>query len=347
MDLYGRQQQYQAFEKTELEKRGEQLEIKAPVTVAVSLGNCIAVGFGDGSIRFFRPGLASTATQAHDGVVLCMVAAGDHVLTGGDDGRFLKISPNGTVNLIASFGTKWVDCVAANGGQYACSSGRDVHVWSKGAANAAVLKHISTVGGLAFDQRGQRLAVAHYGGVTLWSRTERRWKSTKLGWKGFHGCVGFSPDGKYIVTAMQENALHGWRLRDKANLAMSGYPAKIKSFAWVGNTPYLVTSGADEAVCWPFNGKDGPMNRSPICVANGGDETVTCVHPVPNKNLVLAGFRDGKVLLAEIDEVKESYLLKCSSGVEIAAIAVTESLSHILIGEENGNVLWAPLWTEK
>ena len=52
------------------------------------------------------------------------------------------------------------------------------------------------------------------------------------------------PDGKSVVTAMQENALHGSRLRDKGELAMSGYPAKVKSFAWVGNTPYLVTSGA-------------------------------------------------------------------------------------------------------
>ena len=62
MDLYRHQQQYHAFEKTELEKKGERFEIKAPVTVAVSLGNCIAVGFGDGSIRFFRPGLANTVT---------------------------------------------------------------------------------------------------------------------------------------------------------------------------------------------------------------------------------------------------------------------------------------------
>ena len=110
------------------------------------------------------------------------------------------------------------------------------------------------MGGLAFGAKGQRLAVAHYGGVTLWERGKRRWKSSIFAWKGFHGAVTFSPDGKYLVTAMQENALHGWRLRDKGNLAMAGYPAKIKSFTWVGDTPYLATSGADEAICWPFDG---------------------------------------------------------------------------------------------
>ena len=50
----------------------------------------------------------------------------------------------------------------------------------------------------------------------------------KLIWK--HGAVTFSPDGKYVVTAMQENALHGWRIRDKADLAMTGYPAKVTSY---------------------------------------------------------------------------------------------------------------------
>ena len=48
---------------------------------------------------------------------------------------------------------------------------------------------------------------------------------------------------------MQENSVHGWRLRDKGNLAMSGYPAKVKSLDWVGDTPFLATSGADEAIC--------------------------------------------------------------------------------------------------
>ena len=57
---------------------------------------------------------------------------------------------------------------------------------------------------------------------------------------------------------------------------MSGYPAKVKSFDWVGNTPYLVTSGANQAICWPFDGKDGPKGRKPICVADGG-----CIEACP------------------------------------------------------------------
>ena len=338
-----RSQPGQGFEETELERRGLRLETKAPVTGAVSLGECIAAGLGDGTVRLFRPGLEHTVTQAHEGVVLCMAAAGDHLLTGGDDGRFLRVSPDGVVDEIANFGTKWVDCVASSQGHYACSSGRKAHVWSIGQTKATVLEHESTVGGLAFDTHGQRLAVAHYGGVTLWQRKERGWKSTKLVWKGFHGAVTFSPDGKYIITSMQENALHGWRLRDKGDLAMAGYPAKIKSFAWVGDTPHLATSGADEAICWPFDGKDGPLGRAPVCVAYGGKQIATCVNALSKENAVFAGFRDGAVLLAELDETKDAIVLKGSTGAEVTAIAVTSSLSYVLVGDQKGHILWTPL----
>ena len=162
-------------------------------------------------------------------------------ISGGDDGRFLAITTNGDTTEIADFGTKWVDCVAASDEIVACSSGSDVHLFERDKSQRKDFKHQSTVGGLAFDKKGQRLAVSHYEGVTIWERSKRRWKSTRLFWKGSHGNVTFSPDGKYIVTTMQENSVHGWRLRDKGNLAMSGYPAKVKSLDWVGDTPFPVS----------------------------------------------------------------------------------------------------------
>lgn len=342
-DLPRRNPRRAGFAETELERKGTRLETGAPVTGAVVAGDAVAVGFGDGTVRFFRPGLAPVVAQAHQGVVLCLAADGDQVLTGGDDGRFVQISPGGEVDEITNFGSRWVDCVAAGSGLRACSSGRTAQVWSREQTTPTVFEHASTVGGLAFDAKGKRLAVAHYGGATVWEQTARRWKSSKLAWKGFHGAVTFSPDGKYLVTSMQENALHTWRLRDKGNLEMPGYPAKIKSFAWVGDTPHLATSGADEAICWPFDGKNGPLGRSPVCVAYGGKQIATCVEALPGHQAVMAGFQDGAVLLAELDTSKGAIVLRGSTGAAVTAIAVSACLSHVLIGDEKGHVLWAPL----
>ena len=87
--------QFPQLDKTKFEQRGIQLEIGVPVTCAVSIGNYIAAGFGDGTIRIFSSGEKHKTLKAHKGVILCMAKDGDNILTGGDDGYFLKISLNG------------------------------------------------------------------------------------------------------------------------------------------------------------------------------------------------------------------------------------------------------------
>ena len=211
----------------------------------------------------------------HEGVILSMATESQYLLTGSEDGRFLRVSLKGEVDEIASFGSKWVDCVASDGGNFACSSGRVAYVWSPDKSQPVMLEHQSTVGGLAFNAGRNQLAVAHYGGVTIWTRRRAKWTKSVLPIR-IPRLGMFSPNGKFVVSTMQENAVHGWRLSDNADFSMSPYPAKIKSIAWAGNTPYLVTSGASEAVCWPFKGKDGPMGKGPICVA-GRKQIVSCV----------------------------------------------------------------------
>ncbi|MEM7120710.1 MAG: WD40 repeat domain-containing protein [Pseudomonadota bacterium] len=284
--------------------------------------------------------------EAHRGAVLCLAAEGQSgaIVTGGDDGRFLRLSPDGSLKEIASFGTRLVDCVAAGPGLYACSSSRTAHVWRSDETTSKTFEHPSTVGGLAFDTKGRRLAVAHYGGATVWERGERRWKATKLVWKGSHGAVTFSPDGKYVATSTQENALHGWRLRDKADMRMSGYPTKVKSFAWVGTAPFLATSGADEAVCWPFDTKDGPMGRPPQSCAYGGKQLCTAVSGLVGLDGVFAGFADGCVLAGRPsnDGSMEDMVIKGSSGTPVSALAITPD-GWLFVGDEAGRILWVRL----
>ncbi|MFS1876819.1 WD40 repeat domain-containing protein [Enterovibrio norvegicus] len=328
---------------TYLENRGIRLEFGAAVTCAVSLGCGVAAGFGNGIIAFFGFEEEPALVQAHESVVLCLATDGESVLSGGDDGRFLRVSPDGSIQEIATFGTKWVDCVGATCDWFACSSGRTVYLWSGEQSSPTLLAHPSTVGGVAFDKCGEQLAVAHYGGVTLWSYKNGEWTSLLLPWKGVHGAVDFSPDGRFLMTLMQEKAVHVWRLSDCADLEMSGYPKKVKSFSWVGETPYLATSGTDEVICWPFDGKDGPLRRSPVCIGRRDDQVVTCVHAFSRDKGVLAGYRDGAVFLVMLDETDDAFILRRPTDAEVTAIVLTESLSHMLIGDAAGNVLWAPL----
>jgi len=98
----------QESNKTELERRGSIFNIGAPATEAVTIRDQIAVGFGDGTVRFFQSGSEPKTVKAHKGVVLSMTNYEDHVLTGGDDGRFLKISSDGNIDEIFNFNNKRV-----------------------------------------------------------------------------------------------------------------------------------------------------------------------------------------------------------------------------------------------
>src|SRR3712207_3571856 len=71
-------------------------------------------------------------------------------------------------------------------------------------------------GGLAFAPKGKHLAVAHYGGVSLWW-TKAPDVPVRLDWKGSHLGVLWHPAGTHLMTAMQEAELHGWRLKDKVH----------------------------------------------------------------------------------------------------------------------------------
>ena len=96
-------------------------------------------------------------------------------------------------------------------------------------------------------------------------------------------------------------------------------------------------------MCWPFDGKFGPMERSPVCVAQKNAQLSTYVQGVPGQNAVFAGYKDGSVLLASINEHSEPLTIRNATGVEVTTISTTQSASHILIGDAQGNILWAPL----
>lgn len=316
-------------------------EIGAVPVAAFSGPEDVTTFWGDGQMRVFRPGAEAVEQGVHSGAILCATQYGDTFFTGGDDGVFARTTNAGT-EQIARFPRKWVDNVAAGaGGIVACSVGKAVHVFQPN-GRTDVLEHSSTVGGIAFDRKGSRLAVAHYGGVTLWSRETRKWKSSSLKWAGSHVAVTWSPDDRFVITVMQENALHGWRMKDKAPLRMHGYPTKVKGWAWTGTKPWLATTGAGEAILWPFEGINGPMGIQPLQVCSG-DTLVTSVLGLPGHEVVLAGFADGCILFSETQEIAEAKFVKRTRGPAIETLGVATEKGWLFAADDNGRVHWMPL----
>src|ERR1700686_4888031 len=127
----------------------------------------------------------------------------------------------------------------------AWSAGKEAFVQSR-KGEPRRLEAPSTVGGLAFAPKGLRLAIAHYHGATLWFPNAGQAPPERLEWKGSHLDVTFSPDGRFLVTAMQEAALHGWRVVDARPIRMAGYGTKVRSLPWGPGAKWLAASGSTQ-----------------------------------------------------------------------------------------------------
>ena len=198
------------------------IAIGAPVTSVHFLGPDAAfVGAEENVFRVNGNGDVSPVA-VHGGGILCAACDGARLLMGGDDGKLVALDAKGEVVLLATDAKRrWIDNVALHpDGGFAWSAGKTAFVRS-GKAEDKSFDVPSTVGGLAFAPKGLRLAISHYNGVTLWFPNMAA-NGEVLEWAGSHLGVTFSPDNKFLVTAMHEPALHGWRLADHRHMRMTG-----------------------------------------------------------------------------------------------------------------------------
>jgi WD40 repeat protein len=192
----------------------------------------------------------------------------------------------------------------------------------------------STVGGLAFLPKGFRLAIAHYNGATLWFPNAKEATPEFLEWKGSHLGVTVSPDGRFLVSTMQEAMLHGWRLSDRKHMRMSGYASRVTSLSWSADGHFLATSGAPQLILWPFQGKDGPMGKEPRVLAPS-EHRIEVVACHPKDPIVAVGYADGMVLFTRIEDGAE-ILVRKPGNAPVSALAWSADGRFLSFGTEDG-----------
>jgi WD40 repeat protein len=217
-------------------------------------------------------------------------------------------------------------------GAIAWSAGKSAFART-GKGDARALDVPSTVGGLAFAPKGVRLAVTHYNGVSLWFPNAAA-EPERLEWKGSHLAVSFSPDGKFLVTAMQEPMLHGWRVVDRKHMRMSGYSAKVRSLGWTADGKWLASAGSEQLILWPFQSKEGPMGKAPRMLAPyPARAVIVACHPADA--VVAVGYADGLLLLVRVDDGAE-ILAKKPAAAPVSALAWRADGKALAFGTEGG-----------
>jgi WD40 repeat protein len=315
-------------------ERTRAISAGAPIVAAHFLGERAVFVLGEEVLLFVPEKGEEQRVAVHGGGILSATSDGVRIVTGGDDGKVIATDAKGETRLLATDEKRrWIDRVAVGpDGAVAWSAGKSVFMRT-GKGEVRTLDVPSSAGGLAFAPKGLRVAISHYGGVTLWFPNAQA-APEHLTWKGSHHGVSFSSDGKFIVSSMQEPTLHGWRLVDGKDMRMSGYSARVRSLDWSAGGKWLATSGAEQIILWPFAGKDGPMGKTPLQLAAFGvrAEVVAC-HP--KQDVVAGGYADGLVLLVRIDDGAE-ILAKKPDKVPVSALAWDPSGVLLAWGSEDG-----------
>ena len=343
---------------------GTSWELGAPVVNVVWDAESGAIGFalGDGHLAVVnakwadgprvepKPGGGVSVIEAkapapqpvraacHQESCLSLAAdAGGGFLTGGDDGRVVHVPRVGAPAVLAHIPDTWVNALAScsRTGTRAFASGKQVYRMVEGEIQSIDLPAPATA--IAFNPDGECLAIAHSGGATLWSNDGA---SRLLAWSGYHRVLVWSPDGQYLVSGMQENALHGWRVADGGDIEMGGYPGQPLSLSFAHDGRYLTTSGGTRPVCWSFDPPNGAEQPAECGIAS--KTPVTCVAAHPAQSLIAAGYHNGAVLLCQPGS-SEGLFVKGSGGGAVNALAWSGEGSRLAIGTQDGLLAWLSL----
>jgi WD40 repeat protein len=311
------------------------IDAGAEIVSAGFLGRTPAFALADGTVLLADIGEERRIKAHEDGAILVAAFDGAKIYTGGDDGVIAATDAAGKTETIAKE-KGWIDALAWRAdGALAWSSGKNVRARdAKGEIKGWAAP--STVRGLGFFPKGYRLVIAHYNGASLWFPNTAA-APESLSWKGSHLDATVSPDARFVVTSMQENSLHGWRVADRKDMRMSGYPAKTRSLSWSQDGGWLATSGADGCIVWPFSGKDGPMGQPPRECGVRSNVLVTKVAFHPKALLVAIGYDDGWILLVRLSDGAEILVRRTENERDaVTALAFDAKGGRLAFGTKDG-----------
>jgi len=262
------------------------------VLCTTSSGKVYAFSKGGNNCLFQR--------QIHQGAVIASDVSyiNGWLATGSEDGKFL-ITDLMTGKILYGFEApgKWIENVQCSpDGQYAAFSCgkkvRIVHVIN-GLYDTIIIPD-ATVSAIAWHQDSETLAIGFFGGVNLYSISGKTIYQF-LPWKNAVVSLTISPDKKFVCSGTQDYQVHIWPLpyTKESDMAMSGFPNKVKHLHWHYEGYQLATNSGQTVVIWDFSG-EGPSNKEPD-ILKGHFFTVTAL-AFQHTNDVLASGDDGGLL---------------------------------------------------
>lgn len=282
--------------------------VGAPINGVRWLGGKCAAAGGDGCLHLaLGGGEKAVNVKVSDAPLLGLIETPEGFVTSDESGNVHLITVEGEVRLLAATKSMFLEHLAwwAKGRKVLAATGKTVTMISMdGTMTPLPHKVPSTIGGMAVSPIGPRVAVGHYGGATVLALDNVKNPPRELPWKGSHLGLTYSPDGKWLISGMQEQAIHLWRMNDGMDLQMRGYPGKITQFSWASDGVTLGTNGGGGVPLWDFATTKGPAGTQARVLADSGTQEVlvSALAMHPKGPFCMVGYTDGLVLLVNTDQ---------------------------------------------
>jgi hypothetical protein len=259
---------------------------------------------GEETLLFVAPDGAEQRVRFTPAAFLAVACDGARIATGGDDGKVVATTRKGRKRDRRDDAKhRWIDRVAiAPDGAIAWAAGKQAFVrTAKGEVKSVDLP--SSIGGLAFAPKGLRLAIAHYGGVSLWfPNAQAAPRNARL--EGLASRRRVQP-GRQVPGHQHAGGDAAWLAPDgRQGHAHVGLFREGTLDGVHGGRQVARHRGLRQLILWPFGSKDGPMGKQPRMVLPH-DSRVVAVACHPLQEIVAAGFEDGMVMLARIEDGAE------------------------------------------
>lgn len=317
-----------------------QYDIGSAVTAMIEIDGEIVVATADGIAHVYGEEGAVRAVELHQGATLSLAAGftPGSFYAGGEDGRLVLVE-DGAVREVAQHKNKWIEHLAVSPKHRTVfyGFGKELHrLRADGTSAGAPWLQPSSIGSIALHPAEKRLAVAHYNGASLYPLGSKHADPLKLEWKGSHLKSAWHPSGEIVVTTMQENTLHGWRITDRAEMRMTGYESKVESMAFMDSGRYLASAGSRQLICWPFFG-GGPWGKAPLAVGNdtGAPSSLLAVHP--GDPLIATAYEHGALELVPLFDGGALNLLMETQD-PVTAMVWTADGQNLYAGTEKGQL---------
>ena len=137
--------------------------------------------------------------------------------------------------------------------------------------------------------------------VKVWNVQEKREEFTLNGHASKVSSVGFSGDGKYIVSGSYDNTVKVWNVQEKQEeFTLNGHAREVSSVEFSGDGKYIVSGSHDNTVkVWNVQEKREEFTL------NGQTNCVLSVGFSGDSKYIVSGFRNNCIKVWDIQEKKE------------------------------------------